>query len=85
MSLQEQISNEYSSIVQTKFWSLFMNEITERRKLAQRDCETREDVRKAQGEIIAYDWILGRKEQPALSERLILKLRGQSITEEAKT
>jgi hypothetical protein len=77
-----QLSSEYEQLINMKLWGMFLDEITERRKLAQRDCETREDVRKSQGEILAYDWILGRKEQPALLERIILKLRGQSITQD---
>lgn len=77
MNLSERVATEYGQILGTKFWELFLNDIRDRRALASRECETKDDVRKAQGELIAYDWILGRREHPALAERLISKLKGQ--------
>lgn len=82
--LANQIQTEWEQIQVTKFWKLFLEEIYKRRELAQRECETREDVRKSQGEIIAFDWILGRRELPALGERIVSKLREQSEIKETR-
>jgi len=51
----KKIKNERTNILQTAFWSEFIDGILEYRRKASKNCEIHEDVRIYQGEIKAYD------------------------------
>ena len=78
MNTYERATSEYSQILNTKFWDLFVARLKEYRGVLSRQCETEDDVRRAQGGTMTIDFILGRNEQPPLAERLLAELKKKS-------
>jgi len=78
MNTYERATSEYSQILNTKFWDLFVARLREYRGVLSRQCETEDDPRRSQGGVIAIDFILGRNEQQPLAERLLAELKKKS-------